>query len=69
MKRKEHREFILNRMPVPALDDEQYVDFCLLIQRAVLYSLEERGLLYASQREQAVQMLEQRYGSRQNPGQ
>lgn len=61
MKRKEHREFILNRMPVSTLDDEQYANFYLLIQQAGLYALEERGLLCASQREQAVQRLERGY--------
>ena len=61
MKRKEHRAFMLHYIPNLALDDEQYADVCLSIQQAVLYALEERGLLCASQREQVMQRLERGY--------
>lgn len=47
----EHREFVYSGEPVPELNGQEYAEFLINIQRAVILSLEKRELLSASQRE------------------
>ncbi len=50
----EHREFVYSGGPVPELDGQEYTEFLLNIQRAVILSLEKRDLLSALQREHCL---------------
>lgn len=50
----EHREFVYSGGPVPGLDGQEYTEFLLNIQRAVILSLEKRDLLSALQREHCL---------------
>lgn len=61
MKRLKHREFICVGEPIPQLNEQEHSDFLLLVQQSVLYSLEKRGLLTQVQRENGIQLLEQKY--------
>jgi len=53
-----HREFIYTGEPVLGLNGQEDAAFLLNIQRAVIWSLEKRKLLTASQRERCMTELE-----------
>lgn len=54
----EHREFEMVCEGVTDMDLYEHSDFLMLLQEAVLYSLEKRELLTESQRKECVVLLE-----------
>lgn len=54
----EHREFEIVCDGTTDIDLHEYSDFLMLLQEAVLYSLEKRDLLTESQRKECVSLLE-----------
>lgn len=55
-----HREFVYVGAPVPELEGQEYAAFLRNIQRSILYALEKRNLLTASQRERCLLELDGR---------
>lgn len=53
-----HREFVYVGEPVPELNEREHAAFLMNMQRSILFSLEKRNLLTASQRERCLLELE-----------
>jgi len=53
-----HREFVYVGDPAPEINEQEHAAFLLNMQRAILFSLEKRKLLTASQRDRCIDMLE-----------
>lgn len=53
-----HREFVYVGEPVPELNGREHAAFLMNMQRSILFSLEKRNLLTASQRERCLLELE-----------
>ncbi len=53
-----HREFVYVGEPVLELNEREHAAFFMNIQRSILFSLEKRNLLTASQRERCLLELE-----------
>lgn len=56
-----HREFVYIGDSVPELNEQEHAAFLMNIQKAILFSLEQRKLLTAYQRECCIIELEQRH--------
>lgn len=56
-----YREFIYAGDPVPVLNEQEHAAFLMHIQRSVIFSLEKRELLTASQRERCLAELEKQH--------
>ena len=54
----EHREFEIINDGTAEINLQEHGDFLMLLQEAVLYSLEKRELLTESQRKECVRLLE-----------
>ena len=63
-----HREFVYVGEPVLELNEPEHAAFLMNIQTAILFSLEKRNLLTASQRERCLLELERRHSSKQVRG-
>lgn len=57
-----HRDFIYVGEPVPELNEQDHAEFLMSIQKSILFALEKRNLLTASQRERCLLELEKRHG-------
>ena len=55
------KDFTYTGDPIPQLTEEKHGAFLLLLQKALLYSLEKRNLLTAAQRDQCVTALEKKH--------
>lgn len=55
------KEFVYVGDPVPELNEQEHAAFLMNIQKSILLSLEQRGLLTFSQRERCLAELEKRY--------
>ena len=55
------REWIYAGEPVPDLNDQEYTALLRNVQRAVLFSLEARGMLTASERSRCEAALTEEY--------
>lgn len=54
-------EYVIVHEPMTDLNEQEQAVFLLSLQKAILYSLEKRGLLTGWQRELCVAELEQQY--------
>ena len=59
------REFICIKDPAPELNVETCASFLVNVQKAILLSLEKRGLLTHSQQERCLTRLEAQYNRKQ----
>ena len=59
-----HREFLYVGAPIPKLNERDYPEFFLNIQKAIILSLEKRNLLTASQRELCLLELEKQHSTK-----
>ncbi len=56
------REFICTGAPVPQITQEEHPEFYLQVQKAILASLKQRGLLTCFQYERCMEELEKLQG-------
>lgn len=58
------REYIIENSPDGELEAQEYAEFVLNIQKALLFSLEKKNYLTLSQRNQCVSLLEKKCAKR-----
>lgn len=60
-----HRDFVYVGDPVPVFNEREHGAFLMNVQRAIIFSLEQRELLTAVQRDRCIDELESRFAHKQ----
>lgn len=61
-----HRDYIYVGDPIPELNEQQHAAFLNHLQKAILCSLHQRGLIHSSQKERCLAEIEKRYTQTKN---